>query len=127
MDVPPRRRPIRGPSDWPESRRRQRGFASTVSSSAPPSKDMDLKKELSLPCSGAASTGSRRSRERSRPSLAFLTGGSIVLIRGLVILSVDLNYHDVADRVLHHLPGDRPEGLTRLGAEAADDDEVLGI
>jgi beta-fructofuranosidase len=60
----------------------------------------------------------RRQQERSEHSLAVLTGGVVVLACGLVILSVDLNHHDVANRVLHDFPGDRPEGLARLVGDA---------
>ena len=51
------------------------------------------------------------------------------MIRGLVLLTTGLDDHDVADRTPHHFPGDLPEDLAFLGAEAAvaDDDEVRRV
>ncbi len=68
-------------------------------------------------------------QERSEHSSAVLTGGLAVLSRGSVLLTAGLDYHDVGDRAPHHFPGDLPEDLTFLGAEAAvaDDDEVRRV
>ncbi|MDQ4063837.1 MAG: hypothetical protein M3122_08125 [Actinomycetota bacterium] len=51
------------------------------------------------------------------------------MIRGLVLLTTGLDDRDVADRTPHHFPGDLPEDLASLDAEAAvaDDDEVRRV
>ena len=51
------------------------------------------------------------------------------MIRGLALLTTGLDDHDVADRTPHHFPGDLPEDLAFLGAEAAvaDNDEVRRV
>src|SRR5215211_7354226 len=68
-------------------------------------------------------------QERSEHSSVILTGWLAVLSRGPVLLAAGLDDHDIGDRAPHHFPGNLPEHLAFLGAEAAvaDDDEVRRV